>query len=62
MVQVKLSQYYDYVHTAVYYCAVQLYLHALSATSLEGDVQLTSTSEWLSQQKGPEVGGEFEAW
>ena len=43
MVQVKLSQYYDKVNTAVYYRAVQLYLHALSVTSLDGDVPLNPT-------------------
>ena len=40
----RLSQCYDKVNTVVDYSAVEVYLHAFSATALDGDVQLTSTS------------------
>ena len=62
LVQVRLSQCYNKVNTAVDCCAVPVYRHAFYATALDGDVQLNSTFEWLSSQKWPPVRSEFEAW
>jgi len=44
-VQARLSQCYGKVNIVVDYCAVHVYLHAFSATALEEDLRLTSTSE-----------------
>jgi len=43
-VQAKLSQCYDTVHNVFDYCGVEIYLHAFSATALDGDVPLNSIS------------------
>jgi len=62
LVQASLSHFYNNVNTAVDYCTLPVYRHVLSATALDGDVQLNSSSKWLSPQKVPPVRSEFEAW
>ena len=42
--QAKLSQCYDTVNNVFDYCGVETNLHAFSATAVDGDVQLNSTS------------------
>ena len=45
LVPAGLSQRYDKVSTVFYYCAVEVYLHAFSATALDADVPLTTNSD-----------------
>ena len=45
LVQVRLSQCYNDVNTAVDCCAVPVYRHIFSATALVSDMQLSSTFE-----------------
>ena len=61
LVQVRLSQCYNKLNTAVDYCAVPVYRHIFFATPLDENVQLTSTFEWLSPLIGQPVLSEFEA-
>jgi len=44
LVQFRLSHCCDKANNVADYCAVVLYLHAFSATALDEDVQLSSTS------------------
>jgi len=45
MVQARLSHCYDKTNTVFEYCAVEAYLHAFTATAVDGDVPLTSTTD-----------------
>jgi hypothetical protein len=45
LVQTRWSQCYNTVNIVADYCGVEVYLHAFSVTSLDGDVALISNSD-----------------
>jgi len=44
-VKFAMSQCYDKLNIVFDYCGAEVYLHAFSATTLDGDVLLTSNSD-----------------
>jgi len=43
IIHYRLFHPYDKVNTVVYSCAIEVYLHALATTEIDGPVTLTST-------------------